>query len=214
MFEHLYAKDDGNPHTTTDVRSVADLTWSATAFYRDQSTSRVNLGFDLSLVHRTFQVDYGNGGLGGGYMRSASVELDQLYVGLKPEVHLNSKRNAVFRFGLMAGFLVAGKANGSTEAWSMGNPNTLSGNEDFMDDFRGDYRAAFGFGFRAAMGTRWAITFDPEATIALSSMLKEGDGLRGWDFGLSIGLSRRSPGKGLSALFKADQVERNAKPSP
>ncbi len=212
VLTELHAKDMDNPHVTSEVWNVGRTAFSAAAFYRERYSDFVDLGFDLLLAHRSFNTDYSEGGLGGGVDKTARAELDLLYIGVKPEVRLDAKRYVVVRFGLMAGMLVGGSAKGTSRIWSVMGQGSLNNEADLTRDFSGDFRFAFGFGFRAPVGERWAITFDPEATIALTSMLTMGAGMRGSDIGLRIGLSRRSNGKSLSALFKADREERNAAP--
>ncbi len=171
----------------------------------------MDLGFDLTLAHRSFSASYGEGGMGGGFTKYAHAELDQLYFGVKPEVRMDAKRSAVVRFGIMAGFRVGGSARGTYSSYG-GYGYTWNNDAGFTHDFSADLRFAFGFGFRLPVGERWAITIDPEATIAFTSMLAQGAGMRGSDIGLRIGLSRRSNGKSLSSLFKADREKRNAEP--
>ena len=212
VLTELHAKDMDNPHITSRVWNVSPTAFSAAAFYRERYSNFVDLGFDVSLAHRSFNTSYSEGGLGGGVDKTARAELDQLYIGVKPEVRLDAKRYAVVRFGIMAGLLVGGTAKGTSSIWSVTGQGSRNNDADLTRDFGGDFRFAFGFGFRAPVSERWAITFDPEATIALTSMLTKGAGMRGSDLGLRIGLSRRSNGKSLSDLFKADRVERNAAP--
>lgn len=209
VISELHAKANDDPHVNTSVGSVERTTFSASVFYRERYSDFVDLGFDLSFAHRSFDVSYGESGLGGGMSNTVRANLDQLYIGVKPEVRLDAKRAAVMRFGIMGGFLVGGSAKGTSSTWSAIGQGTLNNDADLTRDFGGDIRFAFGFGFRVPLGERWSITIDPEATVALSSMLKQSPGIRGSDIGLRIGLSRRSNARSLSALFKADRAERN-----
>ena len=212
VLTELHAKNSDDPHITAQVGSVSRTTISASTFYRERYSAFVDLGVDLSFAHRSFRASYSESGLGGGVFRYARAELDQLYIGVKPEIRMDAKRSAVVRFGLMAGFLVGGSAKGATSSWSAGGQGFQNDDADLLRDFTGDLRFAFGFGFRAPVGDRWAITIDPEATIAFTSMLKREPGMRGSDIGLRIGLSRRSNGMSLSSLLKADRDKRKADP--
>lgn len=164
-------------------------------------------------MHRSFNATYSDGGLGGGANRAVRAELDLLYFGVKPEVRMDVKRSAVVRFGVMMGFLVGGSAKGTFSTWSIAGQGTRNNDADLTRDFGGDFRFAFGFGFRATLGERWAITIDPEASIALTSILDEGAGMRGSDIGLCIGLSRRSKGRALTELFKVSPPDPSVDPS-
>ena len=211
VLTELHAKDSDDPHLTSSVWNVSRTTISASAFYRERYSDFVDLGVELSLAHRSFNASYDEIGLGGGLDKTVRAEFDQLYIGVKPEVRMDAKRSAVVRFGMMAGFRVAGSAKGTYSSYG-GYGNALNKDADLKGDFGGDLRFAFGFGLRAPVGERWAITIDPEATIAFTSMLKKSAGMRGSDIGLRIGLSRRSNRKSLSSLFKVDRKERNAEP--
>lgn len=209
VLTELHAKESNDPHVRASVEVVGRTAYSASVFYRERYSDFVDLGFDLILAHRSFSVSYSEGGMGGGVSKYAHAELDQLYIGVKPEIRMDAKRSAVVRFGFMAGFRVGGSATGTYSSYG-GYGYSQSGDADLNKDFGGDLRFAFGFGFRAPVGERWSITIDPEATIAFTSMLHQGAGIRGSDIGLRIGLSRRSNGKSLSSLFKADREKRNA----
>jgi hypothetical protein len=212
VLTELHAKISDDPHLTTSVEDVSRAAFSASLFYRERYSDFVDLGFDLALAHRSFNAKYGVGGLAGSTSSSVRAELDQLYFGVKPEVRMDAKRSAVVRFGVMAGFRIGGSAKG-TYLNSGGYGNTLNHEADLIRDFGGDFRFAFGFGFRIPLGDRWAISIDPEATMAFSSMLNEGAGMRGTDMGLRIGLSRRSMDRALTELFKAPPPDPSGGPS-
>ncbi len=209
VLTELHAKSSDNPHITARVGNVGRTAFSASAFYRERYSAFVDLGVDLTLAHRSFNASYSESGLGGGMDKTVRAELDQLYIGVKPEIRMDAKRNAVVRFGFMMGFRVGGSARGAFSTWSVTGQGNRINDADLTRDFGGDLRFAFGFGFRAPVGEQWAITIDPEATIAFTSMLNQGAGMRGSDIGLRIGLSRRSKGKPLSSLFKSDREQRN-----
>ena len=202
VLTELRIKESDNPYATSSIGSVGRPTFSASAFYRERYSDFVDLSFDLTLVHHSFDVAYREGGHGGGYSKRAHADLDQLYLGVKPEVRMDAKRIAVVRFGIMAGFLVGGWAKGTSSIWDYTGQGVNNDDALLKSDFGGDFRFAFGFGFRAPVGDRWAVTIDPEATVAFSSMLKKGANMRGSDLGLRIGLSRRSSGKSLTSLIK------------
>ena len=209
MFTELHARPSTDPHVTSTIGYVDHAAFSASAYYRERYSEYVNLGVDLTLVHRSFGGTYANGGLGGGYTRYWHGELDQLYVGLKPEVRLDTKRFAVLRFGVMAGFRVGGHVRGNSSTWSIFGTPGSEPESDFTSLFGGDLRFVFGVGLRFPIGEHWAITLDPEANVAVTSMLKDSGGYRGSDIGLRIGFSRCSQGKSLSRLFKDDRVKRD-----
>ncbi len=199
----IRAFESDDPHVSTWVSDVGHTAFSASAFYRERYSDFVDLGFDLTLAHQSFRAGYSNSGLSGGSSRYARVEIDQLYLGIKPEVRMDAKRMAVVRFGFMAGFRVGGSARGGASTWSMASPGTRNDDADLTSDFGGEFRFAFGFGFRVPVGDHWAVTIDPEATIGLTSILHTDGNIRGSDIGLRIGLSRRSQRKALTSLFKA-----------
>lgn len=208
VLEELRAFQSDDPHRTTWVGDVGRTAFSASAFYRERYSEFVDLGFDLTFAHRCFDASYSEGGLGASVNRTVHAELDQLYIGVKPEVRMDAKRRGVVRFGLMVGFLVGGAAKGTASSWSMIGPSTRIEDADLIRDFGGDIRFAFGLGFRVPLSERWAIAIDPETTIAFSSMLKAGAGMRGSDIGLRIGLSRRSNREALTSLFKVPPQDR------
>ena len=193
---------DDDQHVSTWVSDVGRTAFSASAFYRERYSDFVDLGFDLTFARQSFRAGYSYAGLAGGHSRTAHVAIDQLYIGIKPEVRMDAKRMAVVRFGLLAGITVGGSARGTSTSWSNGGPYTRNDDADLINDFGGDLRFAFGFGFRVPVGDHWVITIDPEATIGLTSMLYADGTIRGSDVGLRVGLSRRSKGKALTSLFK------------
>lgn len=198
----MRAFESNDPHVSTWVNDVGRTAFSASAIYRECYSDFVDLGFDLTLTHQSFNAGYSDGGLGSGSNRSAHVEIDQLYIGVKPEVRMDAKRSAVVRFGLLAGMKVGGSARGSSSSWSVAGPGSRNEDADLIRDFGSDLRFAFGFGFRIPAGGQWAVTVDPEATIGLTSMLHADGTIRGSDIGLRVGLSRRSKGRALTSLFK------------
>lgn len=198
----MRAFESEDPHVSTWVNGVGRTAISASAFYRERYSDFVDLGFDLTLTHQSFNAGYSYGGLGSGSNRSAHVEIDQLYIGVKPEVRMDAMRSAVVRFGLLTGIRVGGSARGSSSTWSVAGPGSRNDDADLINDFGGDFRFAFGFGFRVQVGERWAIIIDPEATIGLTSVLHADGTIHGSDIGVRVGLSRRSNGKALTSLFK------------
>lgn len=213
VFDDHIAGSTDDPHNTLTIQRAGDLAFSASAFYREATGDRLHFGLDLCYAHRSFDMDYSTGGLGGSYYRSAHVDIDQLYAGVKPELALAARRWIVLRFGVMAGFRVGGSAKGTTSLHG-GYGHTILYDLDLTRDFAGDFRFAFGFGLRIPAGDRLALTLDPEITVALSSMLKEAGAIGGHDAGLRIGLSRRSNGPSLTQLLRRDRLARNAAPSP
>ena len=198
----IRAFESDGPHISTSVSDVERMAFSASAFYRERYSDFVDLGLEATLAHQSFRAGYGSSGLGGGSSRSARVEIDQLYLGIKPEVRMDAKRMAVVRFGFMAGLRVGGSARGASSTWSIASPGTRNDDADLTSDFGGDFRFAFGFGFRVPVGESWAVTIDPEATIGFTSILHAEGTIRGSDIGLRVGLSRRSKGKALTSMFK------------
>lgn len=203
---------DDDQHVSTWVSDVGRTAFSASAFYRERYSDFVDLGFDLTLAHQSFRAGYGYAGLGGGHSRTAYVAIDQLYIGIKPEVRMDAKRSAVVRFGLLAGITVGGSARGTSTSWSNGGPYTRNEDADLFNDFGSDLRFAFGFGFRIPLGGLWAITIDPEASVGLSSILYDAGTNRGSDVGLRVGLSRRCKAKALTSLFKVPPRDPAATP--
>ena len=200
-------------HASASVGDVGRTAFSASAFYRERYSDFVDLGIDLVLAHQSFSIQYGYTGLGGSTNKAARAELDRLYLGLKPEVRMDAKRMAVVRFGLMAGFRAGGSARGTSFTWGAMGPGTKHDDADLADDFSGDLRFAFGFGFRIPLGDRWAVTIDPEATFGLTSLVRSYASVRGSDISLRIGLSRRSTWRALTALFKAPPRDPGAAPA-
>lgn len=198
----LWVPPIDDPHASAWVGNVTGFTWSSSIFYRERYSSFVDLGVDLTLAHRSFSAGFRGGGLGSGFTSNAHVDMDQLYIGVKPEVHTDAKGFCVVRFGLMAGISSWGHAPGSTSGWSVAGPGTYKPSADLIHKFGGDLRFAFGLGLRFAAGTQWAITIDPESTFGLSSMLFDEARIRGSDIGLRVGLCRRFKGKALTELFK------------
>lgn len=194
---------DDDMHVSTWVSNVGFTALCASAFYRERYSDFVDLGLDATIIHQSFTAGYTYSALGGGSSRRAHAELDQLYIGIKPEVRMDAKRSAVVRFGLSAGIRVGGSAQGSMSTWSANGSFTRNEDADLRRDFGNDLRFAFGFGFRIPAGAQWAVTIDPEATIGLTSMLRAaGSTIHGSDFGLRVGLSRRCKGRALTSLFK------------
>lgn len=113
VLTELHTKVSDDPHLTTSVEDVSRTAFSASIFCRERYSGFVDLGFDLTLAHRSFNARYGVGGLAGSTSSSVRAELDQLYFGVKPEVRMDAKRSAVVRFGLMAGFRIGGSAKGT-----------------------------------------------------------------------------------------------------
>lgn len=203
VLTELHARPNDDPHGSLWVDDVGRSAGSVSIFYRERYSDPVDLGVDVTWVRREFSTGYAYGGLGGGTNKAARAELDLVYIGIKPEVHLDPRRLAAVRFGLMGGFIAGGSARGSTSSWSIQNPGSVQQDADLLRDFGGDFRFAFGFGFRVPLGEHWAIAIDPEATFALSSVLHtDAGGVRGTDVGVRIGLARRSNRKAVSALFK------------
>ncbi len=199
----LRAVESDDPHLSTTVDDIGRTAFTASAFYRERYSDFVDLGLELVFLRQSFNAGYGYSGLGGGHAATAHVELDQIHIGVKPEVRMDAKRMAVVRFGLHAGMRIGGSARGSTYTWSMAGPGTRNDAADLIGDFGGDFRFAFGFGFRIPAGQRWAITIDPEATFGLTSLLHAQGNILGSNLGLRVGLSRRSQSKALTGLFKA-----------
>lgn len=204
--------NDGDPHVDSHVWNVGRAAFSASVFYRERYSGFADLGFDLTLAHRSFNASYSDGGLGGGSSTAARAELDQLYIGVKPEVRLDAKRSAVVHFGFMAGFLVGGSAKGTSSSWSAAGPGSRNEDADLTNNFGGDLRFAFGLGFRVPVSDRWVITIDPEWTIAFTTMLRQPAGMRGSDIGMRIGLSRLSNGRSLTSFIKDGGKDRKAEP--
>lgn len=207
---HAFVGDD--PHISAWVSDVGFTALSASVFYRERYSDFVDLGLDATLIHQSFTAGYTYSALGGGSSRTAHVELDQLYIGIKPEVRMDAKRSAVVRFGLSAGIRVGGSARGSMSTWSANGSYARNEDADLRRDFGNDLRFAFGFGFRIPAGAQWAVTIDPEATIGLTSMLHADGTIRGSDFGLRVGLSRRCKGRALTSLFKVPPRDPGAGP--
>lgn len=201
-FNRMRAFVGDDLHVSAWVRDAGFTALSASVFYRERYSDFVDLGLDATIVHQSFTAGYSYSALGGGSSRTAHVELDQLYIGIKPEVRMDAKRSAVVRFGLSAGIRVGGSARGSMSTWSSNGSFMRNEDADLRRDFGNDLRFAFGFGFRVPVGERWAITIDPEATIGLTSMLHADGTIRGSDIGLRVGLSRRCKGRALTSLFK------------
>lgn len=202
MHTELHVKQSDEDNTYAWVSDVGRWSGSASVFYRERYSEHVDLGLDLTWAHRSFSAGYSHASPGSSEGFAAHAEIDQLYLGIKPEVRLDTGRLAVVRFGIMAGFLVGGRVTGTADATHVGGGGYHYTDTDLKNHFGGDLRFAFGFGFRVPLGGRWAMTIDPEASIAFSSMMRSPDaGLRGTDLGLRIGLSRRSAGRALSKLI-------------
>ncbi len=208
VLTNLWASDSDSPHDKADINNVTPVVLTATAFYREQSAPRVNFGVDLTYIHRAFDAALYAGGLGGGSTRVGHVEMDQLYFGLKPEVRMDAKGHAVVRFGAMAGFLVGGSTVGYVHTMEA-LPGMQYGTLDFQKDFKSDMRLAFGFGLKVPLGGHWAFSIDPEATFAITSMLKDRESRsHGIDLGLRVGLVRQSKAKGFTSGFKLPKKSR------
>lgn len=197
----LWVVESDDSHEAAWVRDVGASGLCFSAFYRERYSDFVDLGLDLTLVHRDFSAGYSHNGLGGGNGQAFRAEVDQLYLGLKPEVRMDAKRTAVVRFGLMVGVVALGSAKGSSSTWSLGGQGSSEESADFINHLNGGLRFAIGFGFRFPVGRQWAITIDPETTFSITSMAYPLN-LRGSDAGLRIGLSRRCNGRALTSLFK------------
>lgn len=200
--QKLIGRADDASHDFTDVDQVVSPVFTASAFYRERYCANVDLGLELTFVHRSFSAYYGSYGLAGTRFRSVHAELDQLYLCITPEVHLNASGNSVVRFGVMSGVRIGGSAEG--ESYSSG----VIGNDrhaiNATNDFGGDLRLVFGFGFRLPLGDRWSVSLDPYSNTAITSMLKSASGIRGTDVGLRIGLGRRFFGKPVTKWLAAN----------
>lgn len=148
----LWPKYNDSPHEQVVLGDMGRTSFSAAVFYRERYSDFVDLGFDVSVAHRSFSVQYSTSGLGGGTTKTARVEMDHLYIGVKPEVRMDAKRSAVVRFGLMGGFRVGSVKNGSVRTWSAAGSYTYKNDVDLSRDFGGDLRLAFAATSACALG--------------------------------------------------------------
>ncbi|MCB0773033.1 MAG: hypothetical protein KDB93_06640 [Flavobacteriales bacterium] len=188
-----FMSDGGHisPHQFARVDYVDAGTFSAAVFFRTRKARRVNPALDLVWSRRSFRASYGQRHGGGGTTKRASADLDQLYVGIVPELALDSGRRSVFRLGMRAGICTDARAQGTVSTWSNDGEHALADGQDLGADFRGDLRVVLGFGYRLPWGARWAVHVDPELTYGIGSLLKDDWGrLHGWDVGLRVGIAR------------------------
>ena len=192
LFELRSRPSDG--HTSASFDPGPGPFWTASGFYREQHFDHTNLGLELIYTRKEFEVSYSDGGLAGSYGTEGYVELDLLHLAIIPQVSLGASKRAVVRFGLMQGILLRGRISGR-EWYHVGGTNyDRTFEKERTEDFGGDLRLFFGFGFEVAMGERARVLFDPYFTPAITSLLKQEPRSKGMEWGLRISLALRMPG--------------------
>lgn len=161
-------------------------------FHSDRTSAEANVFFGVAYLRRSFNVDYGSSGLGGGYTTSARVDMDMLYFSCGPEFRAAKSGKLSFRFGPLIGIHAGGTMSGVTQGWSIGTNGSrtyFQGEEPTM--FQCDLRLMFGFSHRAMLNETIGWNIDPGLHFALSSMMEDYR-TRGVDLVISVGLFWRS----------------------
>jgi len=198
-------------HASADLYEYGGPFPTVAIHYRERRGSHANMGFELAWVRREFHAEYSNGGLGTQSGKDMDVRLDLLYFSIVPEVRLGARSTAVVRFGLQGGFLLDSRMRG--RRWSVGGLPAQSVYDEWYEgsadeDFGGDIRAVFGFGFQLPLNERSGLVFDPYFSGSLNSLLKQEPGSKGVDLGMRIGLARAFSSNCLTVLLEKDRTER------
>ncbi len=189
---------DTDAHAWANFSAIARPDWNVGLFYREKHGSHTNLGLELTWMRHEFHAGYHQGGLAGGTSNDVHVVLHTLNFAVLPEVRLGTGSEAVVRFGVSCGFRVAGRKNGTRyEQWPY-HADKETFTDAVPDDFGGELRAIFGFGFRVPTGPRGGITIDPYLARGFSSMLKAEPGSVSTEIGFRLGWAFRVKKEGLS----------------
>lgn len=182
----LYSRQVGG-HSSSTFSEMVRPDYNVGLLYREKHGRRTNLGLELTWMRQEFQCRYFNGGLAGGTSSSVHVVLHTLNFAVLPEVRLGAWSEAVVRFGVSCGFRVGGSKTGyRSEQWPYRSQVEVFDN-DVPDDFGGELRAIFGFGFKVPTAVNGGITIDPYVAYGFSSMLKVDPGSRSTEVGLRMG---------------------------
>lgn len=185
---HMYAEysDLGNPG------------WTSSVFYRERGSADVQFGLSLDFTRRSFHAKYLNGSLGGGKGADVDVELDLLHFSFGPEVYLGPKHRSAMRFDLQFGCRLGARATGRSLDYGMGVVSKTYDNTP-IGAFGGDVRALLGFCIRVPANERWTIVLDPYVSAGLTSILKQRPHTTCTEWGMRLGASMTSKGKGFWA---------------
>jgi len=123
------------------------------AVVRQRTAQVFNLGAEVKYLRRSFSVNAGWGGLGGGTDVNYSYSLDQLYLEVQPQFVFGKKFRFFFYPGISFGTLLHSSFYGTSYTWSMSNPpvwrrDTISGSaQDYYPDFEFGLLAGAGIEF-------------------------------------------------------------------
>lgn len=199
-------------HSSATFSEVVRPDWNMGLLYREKHGGHTNLGLELTWMRQEFQCRYYNGGLAGGTSSSAHVVLHTLNFAVLPEVRLGARSDAVVRFGVSCGFRVAGRKTGVRTNSLPYQWEQVHFTDAVPDEFGGELRAIFGFGFRVPTGAHSGITIDPYMAYGFSSMLKVEPGSRSTEIGLRMGWAFRTMKQGLTRWI--DQHAPTPPPGP